>query len=126
MAIVKGGEYTRDEILSELGVSAAQRNRAVLLSGDTVEAIVIKKNGVNPFNGKTYVNALTSEKLVMTGESDPRGKLLEVYNVEMRLFFSEKDPPPNENRKYKYVGMVTYKGKLPVSGDPIREFDVVP
>src|SRR5437762_3571165 len=72
MALVLGNEYSRDQILSELGVGEDQRDRAVLLDSGAVAAIVIKKNGVNPFNGKTYANALTTGGLVMQGENDDR------------------------------------------------------
>jgi len=114
-------EYSRDQIVSELGVSGDQRDRAVLLAGDAVAAIVIKKNGVNPFNGKTYANDLTGGKLVMQGENDDRGHRLENPNVPVRLFFSEKN-----NGQFRYEGMFRYTGKLPVPGEPIREFERIP
>lgn len=120
MALVVGNEYSRDQIVGEVGVSGDQRDRAVLLDGGAVAAIVIKKNGVNPFNGKTYANALTTEKLVMQGENDDRGHRLEKPEVPVRLFFSEKN-----DALFRYEGMVKYTGKMPVPGEPIREFDRV-
>lgn len=100
-------EYSRAQIVSELGVSGDQRDRAVLLAGDAVADIVIKKNGVNPFNGKTYANDLTGGKLVMQGENDDRGgHRLENPNVPVRLFFSEKN-----NGQFRYEGMFRYTGK---------------
>jgi hypothetical protein len=120
MALVKGNEYSRDQIVGELCVSADQRDRAVLLDSGAVAAI-IKKNGVSPFNGKTYANALTSDALVMQGENDDRGYRLEKTEVTIRLFFSVKN-----DGLFRYEGMVRYIGKMPVPGEPIRQFERVP
>lgn len=120
MALVVGNEYSRDQIVGEVGVSGDQRDRAVLLDGGAVAAIVIKKNGVNPFNGKTYANALSAETLVMQGENDDRGHRLENPNVSVRLFFSAKN-----DGLFRYEGKVRYTGKMPVPGEPIRQFDRV-
>ncbi|MGE0545852.1 MAG: hypothetical protein AB7O24_06170 [Kofleriaceae bacterium] len=121
MALVVGNGYSRDQIVRELGVSGDQRDRAVLLSGNTVAAIVIKQNGVNPFNGKTYANALTAKSLIMQGENDDRGHRLENTNVTVRLFFSTKN-----DGLFRYEGAVRYTGQMSVPGEPIRQFERVP
>lgn len=121
MAIVIGVEYSRRQIIDEFGVSGDQQERAVLLAGVEVAAIVIKKNGINPFNGKRYVNVLTNGELVMEGENDDRGTRLERLKDPVRLFFSKRN-----DGLYSYEGMFKYTGKLDVPGDPIRTFVLVP
>ena len=54
----------------------------------------------------------------MQGENDDRGHRLENPNVPVRLFFSEKN-----DGQFRYEGMFRYTGKLPVPGEPIREFE---
>lgn len=114
-----GVEYRRKQIVDELGVTGDQQERAVLLVGEKVAAIVITQSGWNPYKKKKYVNDLENGKLVMQGESDDRGSRLENPTVQVRLFFSK-----NNNGLYRYEGMFKYTGKLDVPGDPIREFEL--
>lgn len=121
MAMQIGEEYQRKQIVEALGVSADQQERAVLLVSGKVAAIVIKQNGLNPFNGKHYVNARQGGTLVMQGENDDRGEMLENLKTPVRLFFSK-----NNNGRYRYEGMFEYVENMDVPGDPIRKFQAVP
>lgn len=120
MTLEIGQEYQRKKIVEELGVTDAQTERAVLLVGGAVAAIVIKQNGLNPFTGKRYVNVFKNGTLVMQGENDDRGKRLESLEVPVRLFFSQKN-----NGMYRYEGMFKYVGKMDVPGAPFRTFELI-
>lgn len=110
-----GKRYTRGEIASGFGIkSAAEEQRAVLVSKGKAVAIVINAKGRHP-SGRQYFNALDELSFTMQGEDDERGALIEGPG-RWPLFFSH-----GTDGDYAFEGYVIHETTEDV-GSPLRKY----